>query len=362
VMANVMPYTEMRKLTGTTTMRAVSTAICTFVVLLSGLCRANPLPPSHFPELDEAARIVIDTQGKEGREAFSRLVAKHGYRFRPEFRELIQRQFSTFEPLFLDAMAMSSTVDRPLHAEIRQHGSPQFQETACAFLRSRLLIPDTLLALDCEELAREARENRVGSEVRLCRNRFLLVAEVLSDYRDPQAIPRLASILDTLAASDCRDFWFADSLESPAWYLKLDATRIAQPDSTWIIRFTDEGALELSPITNRVTRVEVRHWKGGHAWHDIPLDDPLVTQILAQLVSSSYSPQTGGTHKVGPDVGELRITFAGGLRAILRGYPSDCPLFYTDNTRFSGTFHGLVNPDLGALVRSLSGCVDTDGF
>ncbi len=306
--------------------------LCVAALALTLSASANPTP-TESPRLKDAIRWAVEHGRQEDCGELPDLLARTGFAFlREETLRLIHRNFHTLAPCMLASQRSAKLLDPTLHREFREHASAPEKAAMCALLRDHLVMP------------RETQGLAVWPV-----SLVIQAAEILSDYRDQAALPRLQSIMTALQGSAVDTMWSPHG-DRVSWYFGQAMRRIENPDAGLVLRRDDVKHLEFVRSGSDVVACELRSDKAlDLKWHSVSIPPDELDRLFRLLATDSV-PFAGGTLDI---TVRLRVHFQDGIAARLYAGGKGV-ILYEDNQRNSDHELVLVNQELAGEILAFA--------
>lgn len=310
----------------------------TGLMMLPVMAFANPVVAPRASPLDSAMAEVIETGGLSGGATLVGLLARYGLWLSDDALGRMRSNMALFEPYLLESQRGAARLDTRLHEEFRRRATAAGRDSMCALLRDRLLGYD-------RQPGAPGASTLSGNDV----VDIVLLAEILSDYRDAkarEAISRARSLVADIGGESLSRF---RGEESPAWFLEMALRRTQDPRSAAILipREPDVGRFEVRKKADEILELKVTI-DGAATWHQLPPDPVRDRRVLAYLGSGESTEPLLDWWATNHRWARMKIVFQNGLVAAVdlttRG------VFYSDNTRYTSTGYWLR---CDALVKEI---------
>lgn len=310
----------------------VLVAMC---VLAASLACANPLPEPGQTALYELLPHLADNPTPEAESHFVALV-----RMFPDYavalranREIIESNFSMFQPLFVRAQKPGTvpSVNLRLQSAYFELADESAKQNMLEVLRSWLAAPSEPPP-DGAEPASEGGD--VVFPVRV--EARVTAAELLSELGDTQSRALIESLMDSLGCASVHP-------HGACWYLEQATRRLAAPGSACFLQGNKGGSLDLCRGADEVESIRFEARAKGRA--PFELDEAGVSRAFEALAGASVTSANFVSRGVGY---RLTIRFPDGLEAVIRLIAADL-FHYSDNSKHAGHELGLNSPPLYAF-------------
>lgn len=307
---------------------------------------ANPIVVGGNMELQEAL-LAYTSQDSTG--DCTTLAALLSRRYESGIRDLvtlalIRNNMARLELCILESQASTTQIDRSIHGLFRVHASEDAVSSMCDLLRSRLVLPKSLVAsrsyTDGDlSAARRAAERPTRD--------LVFVAEALSEYGDSSSRLRLSALIDSLSSVSADTLWSGYN-QPVSWYLRYALQRVDEPKFGTVFEMLDDGTGRFHRSQSEIVAVRLRSYPGSGTWQSADVRPADLQRIIAVLETGHRSQLS--TMIVLRTVG-LQLTFSDGVVCTISAY-SNGSISIADNTSLDAELQ-FENKELADAILGL---------